>query len=254
MSSEGMTRRQGVRRILLVLSFIAFPATMNYFSPYLVVEASFRGIANGSLLVFAAMFVLSLAVGRLWCGWLCPAAGLQEPLAGVNSRRPGRRADLVKWFIWVPWVVLIVFGAARAGGWQAVEPLYGTVGGISVAGDAHRPVWAAYLVYFVVVLVFLGVTLALGRRGGCHAICWMAPLMIAGRRLRNAAAWPSLRLAATPPACRRCGACTEGCPMGLQVREMVARGSMEHPECVLCGTCADTCPAGAIRFAFGSGR
>ena len=35
-----------------------------------------------------------------------------------------------------------------------------------------------------------------GRRAGCHTICWMAPFMIIGRKLRNLVAWPSLRLTA----------------------------------------------------------
>ena len=30
---------------------------------------------NGSFFVFAAMTVLSVFLGRAWCGWLCPAGG-----------------------------------------------------------------------------------------------------------------------------------------------------------------------------------
>lgn len=247
-------RRQAIRRTLLLLAFIAFPVTMNYFSPYLIVDGAFKGIVNGSLIVFASMFLGSLIFGRLWCGWLCPAAGLQEPLLRVNSRRVGRRADLVKWFIWVPWVSLVVFAVVRAGGYKSLNPLYGTVGGISVAGDAERPVLAAYVTYFLVVLLFFGLALALGRRGGCHSVCWMAPFMIVGRAARNTLAWPSLRLVSDRAACKECGACTTACPMSIDVRGMVARGSMEDSECVLCGTCCDACTSHVIRFSFSSGK
>jgi polyferredoxin len=247
-------RRQAVRRTLLLLSFIAFPVTMNYFSPYLIVDSAFQGIVNGSLIVFASMFVGSLVFGRLWCGWICPAAGLQEPLLRVNSRRVGRRVDLVKWLIWVPWVALIVFAVVRAGGYTTINPLYGTVGGISVAGDADRPVVAAYAIYFSVVLLFFGLALALGRRAGCHSVCWMAPFMIAGRAARNTVAWPSLRLVADQSKCKQCGSCTAACPMSIDVQAMVFRGSMEDSECVLCGTCSDTCPNHVIRYSFGAGR
>jgi polyferredoxin len=137
-----------------MLSFIAFPVTMNYLSPYLIVDSGLQGILNASAIVFASMFAGSLVFGRLWCGWACPAAGLQEPLLQVNTRRVGRRADLVKWFIWVPWIALVAFAVVRAGGYHSVDLLYGTVGGISVAGDADRPVFAAYAVYFLVVLLF----------------------------------------------------------------------------------------------------
>jgi polyferredoxin len=250
-----MRKRQKIRRVLLLVSFIAFPVTMNYFSPYLIVDGAFKGIVNGSLIVFASMFAGSLVLGRLWCGWACPAAGLQEPLLRVNNRRVGRRADLVKWLIWVPWVALIVFAVVRAGGYSSVQPFYGTVGGISVAGDAQRPIVFAYVTYFLVVALFFGLALVLGRRGGCHSVCWMAPFMITGRAARNRlGSWPSLRLVAEPDACTRCGTCTDECPMSIDVQALVASGSMEHPECVLCGTCADGCPSKVIRYWFSAGK
>ncbi len=252
--ATGTTRRQKVRRTLLLVSFILFPVTINYFSPYLIVDGAFRGIASGSMLVFGSMFVGSLLFGRLWCGWGCPAAGLQEPLLTVNGRRIERKADAVKWIIWVPWAALIVVAAARAGGLGAVEPLYGTVGGISVAGDAERPIIAAYAIYFGVVALFFGLALGLGRRAACHTVCWMAPFMIAGRRIRNAAAWPSLRLVADPAACNSCGRCTAECPMSIDVQKMVADARMENAECVLCGTCVDVCPRKSIRYSYSAGK
>jgi ferredoxin-type protein NapH len=249
-----VSRRQGVRRVILLVSFIAFPVTMNYFSPYLAVDGASHGILNASLVVFASMFAGSLVLGRLWCGWVCPAAGVQEPLLRVNARRVGRRADWVKWAIWLPWVALIVTAVVRAGGFRSADLLYGTVGGISVAGDADRPIIAAYATYFLVVLLFFGLALALGRRAGCHTVCWMAPFMIAGRWICNAAAWPSLRLAVVPSACKGCDTCTTGCPMSLDVQAMVAARSMEDAECLLCGTCVDACAQRAIRYSFSTGR
>jgi ferredoxin-type protein NapH len=250
-----LPRRQAVRRTLLLLSFVAFPLTMNYFSPYLVVDGAFNGIVNGSLIVFGSMFAGSLLFGRLWCGWACPAAGLQEPLLRVNGRRVGRRADLVKWLIWVPWIAIIVLAVVRAGGYTSIDPLYGTVGGISVAGSADRPIVAAYAIYFIVVLLFFGLALAVGRRGGCHTACWMAPFMILGRGARNRlGAWPSLRLVADSSACRKCGTCTNGCPMSIDVQALVASGTLEHSECVLCGTCVDGCPNDVLRYSFSSGK
>jgi polyferredoxin len=239
---------------LLLLSFIAFPVTMNYFSPYLIVEGAFSGVATGSLVVFGSMFAGSLVFGRLWCGWMCPAAGLQEPLMRVNNRRVSRRIGLLKWAIWIPWVSLIVIGVVSAGGYHTLDVFYGTVGGISVAGDADRPVIAAYAIYFAVVLLFFSLAVALGRRGGCHAVCWMAPFMIMGRAVRNVVSWPSLRLAADRSSCTACGSCTAACPMSIDVQALVATSSMEHTECVLCGTCVDGCPQSAIRFRFSSGK
>ena len=255
MKTSSLPRRQAIRQALLVLSFVTFPVTINYFSPYLIVVSSFEGVVNGSAVMFASMLVGSLLFGRLWCGWACPAAGLQEPLLRANNRRVGRMADAFKWVIWVPWVALIVFGVVRAGGYHSVDPLFMTPGGISTAGTLHRPIWAAYAVYFLVVLVFFGLALLIGRRGGCHSICWMAPFMILGRKLRNSlGGWRSLRLVAESSACRECGKCTRECPMSVDVQERVLGASMEDPECVLCGVCVDSCPSQAIRYSFSTGR
>ncbi len=243
--------RQRWRRALLIVSFVVFPLTMNYLSPYLVLAASYEGIVNASLIAFATMLVGSLVLGRLWCGWACPMAGPQEFARPVNGRRPGRWASRAKWIIWVPWMVLIAIGALSAGGYRAVDLLYGTEHGISVAGSPDRPIVYAYVVYFLVIALFLGLAMALGRRGGCHAVCWMAPFMIVGRRLSNIANTPAVRLRADTSRCVACGTCTASCPMGLPVQSMVAQGSMEHSECVLCCTCADACPQRTIALTFG---
>lgn len=244
--SRPLRARQRWRRGLLLVAFILFPVTMNYFSPYLIVAASFGGIVNGSLVVFGALFFGALVLGRLWCGWACPAAGLQEFARPVNGRAPGRWANVAKWVIWVPWLGLIAYGVLSAGGYRHVDLLYGTEGGLSVAGSAERPIVYAYVIYFAVVALFLGLALALGRRGGCHAVCWMAPFMIIGRRLGTLLRLPAVRLRADTSRCVACGTCTRECPMGLPVQDMVAAGHMDNDECVLCCTCADACPQGTI--------
>ena len=53
-----------------------------------------------------------------------------------------------------------------------------------------------YITYLTVVGIFFGLAVLAGRRAGCHTICWMAPFMIIGRKIRNLAAWPLLRLVA----------------------------------------------------------
>ncbi|MFL7809385.1 MAG: 4Fe-4S binding protein, partial [Anaerolineae bacterium] len=68
-----LPRRQRVRKALLYLSLLLFPATLYYFSPALILQGASEGVVNGSMLVFGLMFVAALFVGRAWCGWACPA-------------------------------------------------------------------------------------------------------------------------------------------------------------------------------------
>ena len=56
-----------------------------------------QGIITGSFLLFTVLFFSSLILGRGFCGWLCPAAGLQEGCFAVVDRRTrGGEAQLDK--------------------------------------------------------------------------------------------------------------------------------------------------------------
>lgn len=255
MKIKQLPTRQRIRQALIILTFLSFPVTMNFFSPYVIIDGASQGIVNGSLAMFAFMFVSSLLLGRLWCGWVCPAGGLQEMTESIN-RKPvnGRRTNWIKWLIWVPWVSLIVWLAVRAGGYHSIDLLLDTQGGISVAGSANRPIIFAYIIFYIVLALILGLSSLIGRRGFCHTACWMAPFMMIGRWLRNRLTWPSLCLKADPQACTDCSLCTRNCTMSLDVNNMVKSGKMEDSECVLCGMCVDTCPTKAIRYTFSGGK
>lgn len=242
-------RRQRIRRGLVLLSFLLFPVTLNFLSPYLIVLGAANGVVNGSLILFAALFVGALLFGRLWCGWICPGAGMAELAAVVNATPfSSRRADAIKWLIWLPWVALIAGLAVNAGGYHSVNPLFMTDSGISVDEPSK------FVIYFAVIALFVGLAVAFGRRAGCHTVCWMAPFMMLGRALRNRLGLPGLQLVTDPAACVSCGSCTTACPMSLPVSTLVQAGRIEHSECILCGTCADGCRKKVIRYAIVVGR
>lgn len=243
--------RQRLRGALLLFSLLLFPITLNYFSPYLIMMGASESVINGSFLVFCGLFLSSLFLGRAWCGWLCPAGALGEACQPINNKPVnGKKTDWIKWLIWVPWIALIAVTAIGAGGYKAVNFLYGTVNGISVAGTSDRPILFAYVIYYGVIFLFGILSVTVGRRAGCHSVCWMAPFMIIGRKISNRLHLPSLHLQAEPEKCTACNTCTSNCSMSLDVTSMVQQGKMENPECILCGICVDGCSRSAIRFAF----
>jgi polyferredoxin len=238
--------RQPLRHLLLFTSLLLFPVTLYYFSPYLVIDGARMGVLTASGAVFAAMFVWSVLLGRAWCGWLCPGAGLMEGCFAIQPKPfCTGRLDLVKWFIWVPWLgaIVLLFWSA---GWKGLRLLHHLEGGVSVREPGH------FLLFYTVVLLFLVPSLLFGRRAGCHLLCWMAPFMILGEKLGRTLRLPQLHLRPEASKCTACGTCRRNCPMSLDVPRLVASGAMNHAECVLCGTCVDGCNQGAIDFAFGS--
>lgn len=55
--------RQKVRKCLLLISFLAFPITIWYFSPYLIINAAMEHIINGSFVVFCLKNNYDISVG-----------------------------------------------------------------------------------------------------------------------------------------------------------------------------------------------
>lgn len=235
--------RQRRRWGLLLLSLFLFPLTLYTMSPYLIVEGAAAGVVSGSMLLFGFLFVSSLFVGRLWCGWACPGGAVQEVAIPVRNRRFGPKwLRWGKWAIWIPWMSLIVVLAIRAGGLRRVDPYFNLEGGLTV----EQPYW--YVIYYIVLALFIGLALAFGRRGGCHTVCWMAPFMILGRKLSTRLRTPALRLRAETEKCINCERCTVACAMSLDVNAMVLARAMEHSDCILCGACVDVCPKDVIAF------
>ncbi|BBL68031.1 4Fe-4S binding protein [Methanoculleus chikugoensis] len=244
LSQNPRLSRQKIRKALLIVSFLLLPATLFYISPIVILMGAAEGIATGSLLLFAALAVLSLGVSRLWCGWLCPMGAWQEICSPVMKRTvKDDRRNLVKYGVTVLWLALIAYLFIGAGGILAVDPFYGTVNGLSITS------FETLVIAGFIFLAIFAAAYFMGRRGFCRVLCPIATLMIVGRKIRNAVGWPALQLAAVSGRCIDCERCSKACPMGLDVHGMVREGQMESTECILCGECVDTCPEGAVRYA-----
>jgi ferredoxin-type protein NapH len=240
-----MKTRQKTRRGFILFSFFLFPAIFYYLSPILIIQASSKGIINGSFVLFILMFISSLFLGRGYCGWVCPAAGCQESIFLARDKKV-LKGDYLKWLIWVPWISSIVLLAGRSGGYNKIDFFYMTTHGLSIGGIQ------GLISYFIVLLLLIVMpAFVVGKRSFCHHLCWMAPFMIIGRKIRNYFKWSSLQLKSNPEACKHCHTCTEHCPMSLSVEEMANHKNMENAECILCGTCVDGCKEGAIMYNWG---
>lgn len=250
MVCENMTknnRRQQIRKTLSLIMVILFPVIYYYFSPYLVIMGAAEGVIAGSLMVFLFLLLSSLFLGRAFCGWACPAGATQELCIKVNGKNfKGGKLNLIKYIIWAPWVSIIAIMFIQAGGIKTVNPLYQTYYGISITG------FESLVMFLVIVGAIAGIALVAGRRAACHTICWMAPFMIIGSKIKSRFGYPSLRLSSDKNHCVQCNQCSKNCPMSLNVTEMVQNESMTNTECILCGSCVDTCPKNVINYSWKS--
>ena len=236
--------RQKVRRTILFIAFLLFPVTIWYFSPALIIQAASEHIMNGSFFVFMAMLFASLFLGRAWCGWLCPAGGMQECLIRCNDK-PAKQGwrNYIKYVIWTVWIVLVIVTFILGKNKVTVDFFYQMDHGISVT-EIHN-----YVVYYGVLLILVLPGLIHGRRGACHYLCWMAPFMVIGSTVGRFLHLPQLHIEADREQCVGCGKCSKACPMGLDVKAMTEKGiNAKCTECIQCGACVDECPKKALKY------
>ncbi len=235
--------RQKTRLTLVFISLLLFPVTLNFFSPYVSIDGALTGVISGSLLVFFIMFLTGLFFGRAWCAWVCPVAGLSELSNTINGKTvPVKRLTIIRYTIFTIWFGFLVAGFILAGGIQGVDPLHLTENFVSV----DEPV--KYIVYYMVVFIFFGLNIWLGKRASCHTICWMSPFLVGGYLMGRLIHMPQMRIKSEPLKCTQCRNCTSRCPMSIEVHTFIDSGEISSLDCILCGRCVDGCPQKVIGY------
>ena len=236
-------KRQNFRKLILICAMLLFPVTIYYLSPYVIIQGALEGVITGSFIVFLTMLISSVFLGRLFCGYLCPAGGIQECAMLVNDKNPkqGWRNN-IKYVIWLVWIIGVItcFIFGKQG--LSVDIFYLTDHGVSVSNIY------GYIIYYGVVFLIFIPSVVFGKRIFCHYFCWMAPFMVIGSKFGNLLSIKSLKLHASKDECINCHVCDKSCPMSLNVSEKVQIETMNDKECILCGACVDNCPKKAITY------
>ncbi|MDF2686339.1 MAG: 4Fe-4S binding protein [Clostridia bacterium] len=237
--------RQKVRRIIIIISLLLFPITLNYLSPYVSIDGAMIGIISGSLIVFILMLITGIFFGRSWCSWVCPIACLSEMCQTVNNKNVNvKKLKIIRYSIFTIWASVLLFMFILAGGIKGINPLHLTDYGISVDEPFK------YITYYLVLILFFIVTLLIGKRGACHSFCWMSPFLVFGFTIGKILKIPQLRIKAKSSACTGCGACNKKCPMSINVSSEIKSGCIKSSDCILCGECADNCKNKVLYYSF----
>ena len=237
-------KRQRIRKLLLIASLLLFPITLYYFSPALIINAGLKGIINGSFIVFALMFLMSIPFGRLFCSYFCPAGGLQECAFAINEKglKQGWQ-NYIKFAIWGIWLIVVGVCYFHSGEVVAIDFFFETENGISVSSAQ------SYIIYYGIICLIFVPSILLGKRAMCHYFCWMAPFMILGIKLRRMLHLPGIHIKAGKKSdCVSCGKCNKVCPMGIDVMSEIKYEKIINQECIQCGACIDNCPKNVLTF------
>lgn len=204
---------------------------------------------------FAAVvpLVLTLALGRFFCGWLCPFGAIHEFIswiAGARAEENGvsdRRRFAIKYLILAAMFMAAVAGTTLVG-WLdpfslltrsisvSVEPAVARAVSrtVAIGRVSVEPVLVGAILLLIVGLNFWK------RRLFCNTLC---PL---GALYGVLARFSLLRFEAKAE-CTECGSCAKRC----LYEGGVCKGSL-NSECDLCLGCIEDCPVGCVSIEFRS--
>lgn len=227
-----------------------------------------------------AVVLLTIFLGRVFCGWICPMGALHHltteifPRLSVKKRiernRPGKSRS-VKYALLVFVLAAALFGTLQAG---ILDPLSllvrsagifvlpaveiaarSTVDAVSpstaVAGAGHRVVSFWFPAIRVplfhgawligAIFIFLLLLNRFKPRFFCRALC---PL---GALLGVLSRFSLLSIGKESASCKNCGLCRKSCQGACAPESGVP---WQSSECHLCFNCAADCPQGTLGFGF----
>jgi len=199
--------------------------------------------------------ILTLFVGRFFCGFVCPLGTInqftgwlsgrgRDPDGRVEANRY-RRSQALKYYLLFFLLALAALGSVQIGLIDPLPLLYRSVNlallpladpGLGVLSDEPR-LYASVWLIGTVLLVVVGLSLVYPRFF-CRFVCPVGALF---GLLSRFTPW---RIGKTADTCGDCRICEQYCEGACR-----PSGKFIGGECVLCFNCFDVCPASRITFA-----
>jgi len=205
-----------------------------------------------------AVIILTVLLGRFFCGWICPFGTIQHFISclGLKTRTTGQmlkankynNAQKIKYFI----LIIFLLAAAQAYPRQslltglldpiplitrsintAILPIIDNFSNVISVTDRSYTGGAVVLVIFSSVLLLCLIV----PRFYCRFLC---PLGALFGLIDRFSIW---RIGRTASLCTDCKLCQRHCQGGCEPAKKIY-----NPECILCFNCTDVCPHQAIKY------
>ena len=209
-----------------------------------------------SFYVLGLLMVFGIALGRLWCGFVCPFGLIQDLLGMIPARRIKIAPKVDKPLRYLKYAVLLIlvvllpllaknqYGIADAWFCKYICPAGTLEGGIPLmlADRQLRSLAGALFSWKMLILIVVLIGAVLIPRFFCRYLCPLGALY----GLFNRYSFYQLNL--DQSCCTGCHTCTQVCPMAVEIPTAGDKlVQISSTECIRCGRCKAACPAGAIR-------
>ena len=192
-----------------------------------------------AFVVVAAILVVALLFGRIYCSVICPLGIMQDIYSWLGGKFKKNRFSYVKEHKWLRYTVLAVFIVCLVIGFAPIITL------LDPYGNYGRIVTSFYLRNTTVSIIAWGVMLILGvlaflyGRAYCNAICPVGTLLSFFSR------FSLFRVRFDKEKCKHCGLCEKNC----KARAIDAKaGKIDYSRCVVCGDCTAQCKFDALHY------
>ncbi len=213
-----------------------------------------KNIASFSiqLLMYPLLILLTVGLlsGRAVCGWACPLGMLQRvtaksarylkkrfpKLKSFDGSKPDRMLRYAKYVVLISLVFIIPFLIGFM--FTDICPnglLFGTIPVMLLNPGKYVP--ASYFYPALVIFILFLILIFVIERGWCRYFCPVGALLAPFNKVSY------LYVDVNKDECIKCNACSNVCPMAIDVPEM-----NRDPECIYCGKCVSACPKNIVNF------
>ena len=183
--------------------------------------------------------LFGLALGRFWCGWVCPFGTVQDLIMWLR-----RRQDFIK-LSPAAWTKFVVLAGAILIAWLATDTLFCKVcpAGSLFAAIPYRfvspelPFGTFFYVHLITLAIALVAFYLIGRFW-CRYLCPLGGIFAVFNRLSI------LKMKVDMSQCTHCKECLIACPVKIENPEDIESST----DCIRCGKCIDACHDKAIQI------
>ncbi len=253
---------------IITLLFLDFTGTIHSWFGWLAKIQLLPAILALNVGVVAALIILTLLLGRVYCSVICPLGVMQDLISWAAGKRKKNRFTYSPAKTWLRYGVLAVFIATLVAGFGAIALLvapYSAYG--RIAQNLLAPLWGwgnnllayvaervdSYAFYStevvmgsigtfavaVATLIIVGVLAWRGGRTYCNTICPVGTVLGAISR------FSLLKPIIDTDKCIDCKRCARNCKASCID---VQTHSIDYSRCVACMDCLEMCSKNAIHY------
>ena len=225
--------------VLVTLLFLGLGADYTRWAGWLAKIQFLPAVLSLNFIVVAALVVVTLLFGRIYCSVICPLGILQDIYSWLGGKFKKNRFSYVKEHKWLRYSVLVIFIVCLIIGFAPVTTLlapYSTYGRIITSFYMNN---LTVSIIAWVTLLILGVLAFLYGRAYCNSICPVGTVLSFFSR------FALFRVRFNAAKCKHCGLCEKNC----KARAIDSKtGSIDYSRCVVCGDCIGKCKGEALRY------